>query len=128
MSSFIAARGNLTRDPDGGFAAETGKAWAHLDLAVNDRVKTTSGQWANGPAFYYRVTVFGRTAEHALESLHRGEGVVFAGQLTVKAYTRTDGTEGVNREVIADLLGMDLSQTKIAAVREPFLPDDPASE
>ena len=42
---------------------EPGTAYCHLDVAVNDRVKTTNGQWIDGPASYYRVTVFRAIAE-----------------------------------------------------------------
>ena len=75
MSRHIVIEGNLTRDPNGGYGKDTGKAYAHLDIAVTDRVKSNQGDWVDGPPTYYRVTVFGRTAENALNSVAVGTGM-----------------------------------------------------
>src|SRR5664279_4299232 len=92
MSRHIVIEGNLTRDPNGGYGKDTGKAYTHLDVAVTDRTKNEQGEWVDGPATYYRVTAFGKTAENALNSLAKGNTIVATGQLTVRTYTRTDGT------------------------------------
>ena len=112
MSRHIVIEGNLTRDPTGGYGKDTGKAYAHLDVAVTDRIKNERG-WVDGPATYYRVTVFGKTAENATNSLAKGNTVIVTGDLTVRAYTRTDGTPGVAQEIIADHLGAALTYTTI---------------
>ena len=114
MSRHIVIEGNLTRDPNGGYGKDTGKAYTHLDIAVTDRVKSTDGEWADGPATYYRVTVFGKTAENALNSLTKGNTVIATGELTVRSYTRTDGTPGITNEIIADHLGAALTYTGVA--------------
>ena len=113
MSRHIVIEGNLTRDPNGGYGKDTGKAYTHLDIAVTDRVKTNQGDWVDGPPTYYRVTVFGRTAENALNSLAKGNTVIAAGELTVRAYTRTDGTPGIANDIIADHLGVALTYTTV---------------
>ena len=113
MSRHIVIEGNLTRDPNGGYGKDTGKAYTHLDIAVTDRIKTTQGDWVDGPPTYYRVTVFGRTAENALNSLTKGNTVIAAGDLTVRAYTRTDGTPGISHDIIADHLGTALTYTTV---------------
>ena len=113
MSRHIVIEGNLTRDPNGGYGKDTGKAYAHLDIAVTDRVKSNQGDWVDGPPTYYRVTVFGRTAENALNSLTKGNTVLVTGDLTVRAYTRTDGTPGTANDIIADHLGAALTHTGV---------------
>ena len=45
MSRHIVIEGNLTRDPNGGYGKDTGKAYTHLDIAVTDRVKSNQGDW-----------------------------------------------------------------------------------
>jgi len=89
MSRHIVIEGNLTRDPNGGYGKDTGKAYTHLDIAVTDRVKSTKGEWTDGPTTYYRVTVFGKTAENALNSLTKGNTVIATEQLTTRDHTRT---------------------------------------
>jgi hypothetical protein len=68
MSRHVIIEGNLTRDPNGGYGKDSGKAYTHLDVAVTDRIKNANGEWIDGPPTYYRVTVFGHTAENALNS------------------------------------------------------------
>ena len=60
-----------------------------------------------------RVTVFGRTAENALNSLTKGNTVLVTGDLTVRGYTRTDGTPGTANDIIADHLGAALTHTAV---------------
>ena len=74
---------------------------------------TTNGEWVDGPPTYYRVTVFGKTAENALNSLTKGNTVIATGELTVRNYTRTDGTPGIAHEIIADHLGAALTYTSV---------------
>jgi single-strand DNA-binding protein len=109
MTRHIIIEGNLTRDPNGGYGKDTGKAYTHLDIAVTDRVR----DWVDGPPTYYRVTIFGKTAENALNSLNKGNAVIATGELTVRNYTRTDGTPGIAQEIIADHLGAALTYTGI---------------
>jgi len=113
MSRHIVIEGNLTRDPNGGYGKDTGKAYTHLDVAVTDRIKSSQGDWVDGPPTYYRVTVFGKTAENALNSLTKGNTVIAAWELTVRAYTRTDGTPGIANDIIADHLGAALTYTTV---------------
>ncbi len=113
MSRHIVIEGNLTRDPNGGYGKDTGKAYTHLDVAVTDRTRNNQGDWADGPPTYYRVTVFGKTAENALNSLAKGNTVIATGQLTIRSYTRTDGTPSITNEITADHLGAALTYTTI---------------
>jgi len=99
MSRHIVIEGNLTRDPTGGYGKDTGKAYTHLDVAVTDRARNTQGDWVDGPVTYYRVTVFGKAAGNATNSLAKGNTVIVTGDLTVRAYTRTDGTPGIAHEI-----------------------------
>jgi single-strand DNA-binding protein len=113
MSRHIVIEGNLTRDPNGGYGKDSGKAYTHLDVAVTDRIKNANGEWIDGPPTYYRVTVFGHTAENALNSLTKGNTIIATGELTVRNYTRTDGTPGIAHDIIADHLGAALTYTTI---------------
>ena len=114
--SHIIIEGNLTTDPEGGYGKESGKPWARLQVAVNNRVRTAEG-WADGPASFYRVTVFGALAENAMNSLHKGDSVVAAGQLTVEGFVRQDGTNGISQEITADHLGASLRFGHVAITK-----------
>ena len=113
MTRHIVIEGNLTRDPNGGYGKDTGKAYTHLDIAVTDRIRNNHGEWEDGPTTYYRVTAFGKTAENALNSLTKGNTVIATGELTIRSYTRTDGTPSITNEITADHLGAALTYTTI---------------
>lgn len=103
--SHIAFEGNLTADPEAGYGKDSGKAYAKLNVAENHRVKAQDGTWTDGPTSFYRVTLFGRLAENAVNSFHKGDAVVVVGDLTVTSYTRQDSTPAIANEVVADLIG-----------------------
>ena len=114
MARYITAEGNTTRPVIGGFAKDSGKAWAHVEVAVTDRAKSDNGDYVDGPTTYYRVSVFGSRAENAMESLtEKGARVVFAGSLTARSYTRDDGQRGISNDVTADLLGASLTYNTV---------------
>jgi len=69
--SHIIIEGNLTADAEGGYGKESGKQWARLNVAVNNRVKSQDGSWTDGPTSFYRVTAFGSLAENAMNSSTR---------------------------------------------------------
>jgi len=106
--SHIIIEGNLTADAEGCYGKESGKPWARLNVAVNNRVKQQDGTWTDGPTSFYRVTAFGSLAENAMNSLHKGDTVVVSGDLTVEGFVRQDGTNGVSQEITADHLGASL--------------------
>ena len=68
-------------------------------------------------ASYLQVVVFGSRAEHSAESLHKGDTVIAAGQLTVEAFTRQDGTSGQANRVVADVLGASLLYGEVTTSR-----------
>lgn len=103
--SYIVIEGNLTADPEVNFAQESGKAYARLNVAVNNRAKQQDGTWTDGPTSFYRVTTFGARAENAGNSFHKGDTVLVAGNLTVQGFTRADGTTGLSHEITAEQLG-----------------------
>lgn len=55
----ITIEGNLTGDPELGYAKISGKPYARLEVAVSDRVRTDTDKYIDGPATFYRVTIFG---------------------------------------------------------------------
>ena len=115
--SHIIIEGNLTADPEGGHGRESGRAYARLNVAVNNRNKDQAGNWVDGPTSFYRVTCFGSLAENAIDSLRKGDAVVVAGDLTVEGFVRQDGTHGVSQEITADHLGASLRFGTVAITK-----------
>lgn len=106
--SHVIIEGNVTAKPEGGYGQASGEAFAKVKVAVNNRVKNQDGSYSEGPTSYYRVTVFGALAEHALNELDKGTPIVAAGDLTVEGFTRDDATKGISNEVVANTLAVSL--------------------
>jgi single-strand DNA-binding protein len=107
LSTPIAIVGNLTADPELRFTA-SGKAVAKLRIAVSERVKDTDGTWKDGDATYWSVTVWDRLAEHAGDSLAKGQRVIVMGRVASRTWETREGEKRTDYEITADAVGPDL--------------------
>jgi len=98
--------GNLCADPDLSVTPQ-GTPVANLRLAVTPRVRDGE-QWADGPTSFYRVTCWRGLAEHAVDTLAKGNRLVVTGRLRIRQYETDDGRKGHAAEVDADDLGPSL--------------------
>ena len=97
--NVVALVGNLTRDPELRHTP-SGTAVTTLRLAVNDRVKRGE-EWVDA-AYYFDVTVWGRTAENCAQYLAKGRPIAVQGKLTWREWDAQDGTKRQSVEVVAD--------------------------
>jgi single-strand DNA-binding protein len=91
--------GNLTKDPELRHTP-SGTAVTTLRVAVNDRVKKGE-EWIDA-AYYFDVTVWGRTAENCAQYLAKGRPVGVQGKLTWREWDAQDGSKRQSVEVVAD--------------------------
>lgn len=105
MASFnrVILLGNLTRDPVLRHIP-TGTAVTDIGLAVNDRRKSTSGEWVDETTFV-DITLWGRTAEIAAEYLSKGSSVLIEGRLKLDTW-ETDGQKRSKLKVIGEKMSM----------------------
>jgi single-strand DNA-binding protein len=90
--------GNLGRDPEARYA-QSGMTICKLSVAVTEKVK--DGDAWKDETEWFRVTVFGKTAENAAQYLQKGRQVYVEGRLKTEKYKDKDGVEKVSVEVIA---------------------------
>jgi single-strand DNA-binding protein len=93
--------GNLGRDPEVRYA-QSGMAICKLSVAVTERVKDGDA-WKDATE-WFRVTVFGKTAENAGQYLQKGRQVYVEGRLKTDKYKDKEGIERTSIEVIANTL------------------------
>ena len=92
--------GNLGRDPEVRFT-QGGSAVCNLSVAVGERVK--KGEAWEDHTEWFRVVVFGKTAENAGNYLQKGRQVYVEGKLRQREYEK-DGQKQRSTEVVADVL------------------------
>jgi single-strand DNA-binding protein len=98
--------GNLTDDPELRFTPN-GVAVAGLRVAVTSRVKD-GDTWKDGDTSYFRVNAWRQLAEHAADSLTKGDRVIVVGRLKARSWETPEGDKRSVVEVEADEIGPSL--------------------
>ncbi|WP_029136008.1 single-stranded DNA-binding protein [Nakamurella lactea] len=96
----VTINGNLAAEPTYG-VADSGRSWARLRVASNERVRDTDGQWTDAPPVYTEVVIFGSRAETAVNSMQIGDPVIVKGRPEVETFARRDGSMGAALKVFA---------------------------
>jgi single-strand DNA-binding protein len=99
MSARITIDGNLTADPDFG-VSNAGTSWAHLRVASHERIKR-NGEWTSTDPEFFNITLFGKAAEDAANSLLKGDRVTVEGRPELEMFGRRDGSTGATIKVYA---------------------------
>jgi len=98
--------GNLTDDPEVTFTPN-GAAVCNFRLAVTARIKDGEG-WRDGDTSFFRITAWRQLAEHIGDSLAKGDRVIVAGQLRMRAWETPEGDKRQVVEVTAEEAGPSL--------------------
>ena len=96
----VSVSGRLTRDPELR-ATQSGTQVLTVPVAVNERVRSASGQWEDR-ASYVDCVVFGRRAEALCDLLRKGDKVAVSGRLRQSSWEARDGSRRSKVEVVAD--------------------------
>lgn len=106
MSNTIQIKGNLGRDADLRFT-QSGAAVLNLNVADQARRKTDQGWEDDGPATWYRVSVWGQLGEALAESgaMVKGVTVSVTGELRPREYEK-DGQQHTSMDVRAEAVGV----------------------
>jgi single-strand DNA-binding protein len=98
--THVTLSGNLTDDPDLRFTPN-GTAVANFRLAVTARIKD-GDNWRDGDTSYFRINVWRQLAEHAADSLTKGDRAVVIGRLKSRSWETPEGDKRSVVEVEAD--------------------------
>ena len=105
MTDTISITGNLTSAPER-LQVAGGVTMVRFGLASTER-RFDSGVWTDVHTNYYNVAVFRKLAEHAYQSLERGQRVIVVGKLKVRPW-ESNGRSGTSMDLEATSLGPDL--------------------
>ena len=107
MQTQIQLLANLTHDPELRYTT-SGKAYARIGLASTPRIKDSSGTWVDGATTFYEGRAWNDLAEHATESLRRGDRVIVLGALRTERWTDSTGEDREALRVDVDEIGPSL--------------------
>lgn len=86
----VVVAGNLTRDPEAR-VTQAQRPVADMGLAINERYKTSDGEYRDQTCFV-EVVIWGRQAEVCAQHLRKGSGVVVEGRLQYDEWEARDGS------------------------------------
>ena len=100
--------GNLTADPELRFTP-SGAAVANFTVASTPRTfDRQTNDWKDGETLFMRCSVWREAAEHASESLHRGDRVIATGRLVSRSWQTPEGENRTVMEMQVDEVGPSL--------------------
>ncbi len=102
--NYVLLIGRLGQDPEGGYT-DLGKAYANFSLATNERWVDQSGQKQERTE-WTRIVLWNRTAEIAMQYLHKGSKIAIQGSIKTRTFTGRDGGEKKVTEVVGNNLEM----------------------
>lgn len=106
--TLITVVGNLTDEPELRFTPN-GNAVAKFRIASTPRTfDRKSGEWRDGEPLFLQCVLWQQPAEHAAESLGRGQRVIVTGRLTQRSYETRDGEKRSVFELVVDEIGPSL--------------------
>lgn len=94
---------------------KSGNPFARSRLAVQ---KPGAEGWKDAETVWYYVTVFGSVAEHAAESLSKGDRVIVVGSPELRKWTTSEGEEREQPCILANAIGPDLRFSTCKVSRE----------
>lgn len=114
--AYTTITGNIGKELDLKYTND-GKARTFFSVAWSERYKDKTGEYVDGPTVWVSVTLFGKKAENAVNSLHKGQQVNVTGHLVPKIWAKDTGEE-ISFEMIADEIGPSLN-FQVAQVSKP---------
>lgn len=103
--SYTTVIGNLTNDPELRFT-QSGTPVASFSIAVNARrFDRDRNEWVEDAPAFWRCSLWREQAEHACESLHRGDRVVAYGRLRQDSYETAEGEKRTATVIDVEELG-----------------------
>ena len=106
MDNSVTVVGNLASDPELRYTS-SGTAMANISIAVNRRWRDRNNEWQEETSFF-RGTLWREQAEHAAESLHKGDRVIISGSLEQRSWETPEGDKRSVVELRIDDIGPSL--------------------
>ncbi len=118
--------GNLVEAPELRFTPQ-GKAVANFTLAESKRVKD-GDTWKDGPATFWKCSLWDTAAENITESLERGQRVIVVGEVAQRSFETREGEKRSVFEVTATEVGPSLKWATVTVEKTGKVKPKPAED
>ena len=100
MNLYGTLVGRLGTDPE-----RIGSTGARFRLGSSDRAKNEQGEWEDRNQTWTTIKVWGKTAEHVISNLRKGQEVIVVGTMLEDVWTDKEGNKRSTYEFKADYIG-----------------------
>lgn len=119
MSTQITIIGNVGQEPDLSYTA-SGQAVANLTVGVaNRKYNKETSEWEDDHTDWYRINIWGKTAENIAASIEKGMRIIVQGRFTSREWEDKEGNKRTSWEITADAIGPDLKYATAQVTRTP---------
>lgn len=105
MLPLLSGEFGIVNEPELTFASN-GNARLKLRVIAKDRKRDDKGNWTDGDPWFGDIVVWGKTAEHLMESITKGDTIVVANAKAQMYKWEKDGQERTGYEYVADAVGV----------------------
>lgn len=97
----------IVKEPEVKFSGN-GNVWLTVRCVAKDRKRDATGNWTDGDTTFIDVVMFGKNAEHLVESVYKGDTINIVGKLVQKSWEDNEGNKRSTYQIIADQVGVSL--------------------
>ena len=109
MTDYITLRGWVGTEPTFG-RTPTGLPFVNFRMSVGERRFEEGVQaWVEKYTSWYSISCYGKLAENARDSVHKGQRLIVMGKLRIRGFQRQDGSPGLEAQLQASAVGHDLA-------------------
>jgi single-strand DNA-binding protein len=127
MTDTISITGFIATDPRGTTTEKGLNITSFRMASVGRRFNSQSGQWEDTQPNWYTVNCFRKLAEHASQSLVKGDRIVLRGRVRIRDWDNGERS-GTAVEIDADSIGHDLMFGISSFERTTHTPDPEEEE
>lgn len=128
MSAQITIIGNLAADPE--LNANSTMQMVKFTVMTSKSKRNTDGTWSNSDATAWACTAFDKLADHAIQSIKKGDPVIVVGEVSYRSWEGRDGKPAGRMEVTVKELALSMKRFAVSASQRdagllPALESDP---
>jgi single-strand DNA-binding protein len=105
--SVVNGEFGIVSDPEIRFSTK-GTAWAKVRGVSKDRTRDAAGNWTDSDPTFIDIIVFGKPAEHLIESVVKGDTILISGKLSQKEWEDKEGNKQTTYQITAENIGVSL--------------------
>lgn len=113
----ISGEYRVVADPDLRFGQNGGTAVCRIRVVANSKKKDDSGTWVDDKVVWLGAVMFKDVAEHAAESIKKGDTVLIDGRLETQEWEDKENNKRQSYNILVDNIGVSIRWNNVQTVQ-----------